>query len=72
MERGEETLLRSPQRNKALEGEAQECWGLKEASKAVKIREARQEGSQTLRWDFLRVGQRFSGRFSQEECKEGF
>jgi hypothetical protein len=67
MERGEGTLLRSPGRRKALEGEAQECWGLKEASKAEGIRKARQEGSQTLRWDFLRAGQRFSGRFLKEE-----
>jgi len=33
MERGEETLLRSLKRRKALKGEAQECWELKEASK---------------------------------------
>lgn len=36
MERGEETLLRPLQRNKALEGEAHERWELKEASKAVR------------------------------------
>jgi len=31
-ERGRETFLRSPERRKALKGEAQERWGLKEAS----------------------------------------
>jgi len=33
VERGEETLLRSPKRSKALKGEAHERWELKEASK---------------------------------------
>jgi len=59
MERGEETLLRSSERRKALEGEAQERWELKEASKAERARKARREGSQTRGWDFLRTGQRF-------------
>jgi len=33
VERGEETLLRSCNRRKALKGKAQECWELKEAFK---------------------------------------
>jgi len=67
MERGEETLLRSSERRKALKGEAQERWELKEASKVERAREARRAGSQTRGWDFLRTGQKFSGRFLKEE-----
>jgi len=38
----------SPKRRKALKGEAQERWELKEASEGVGTRGARREGSQTL------------------------
>jgi len=38
MERGEETLLRSSEWRKALEGEAQECRELKEASRVIGIK----------------------------------
>jgi hypothetical protein len=37
-ERGEETLLRSSARRKALKSEAYERWGLKEASKGLRAR----------------------------------
>jgi len=38
VEGGEGTLLRSPKRRKALKGEAQERWELKEASKGCEAR----------------------------------
>jgi len=43
-ERGEETLLRSPGRNKALKSEAQERWWLKEAAEAVKAKNLPSKG----------------------------
>jgi hypothetical protein len=38
VERGEETLLRSCVRRKALKGEAKERWRLKEASKVRRVK----------------------------------
>jgi len=47
--RGWETDFGSPKGRKALEGEAHERWGLKEASKVEVVRKNRcEEGSQTL------------------------
>jgi hypothetical protein len=40
VERGRETFLRSSGRRKALKGEAQECWGLKESSKGIEVERA--------------------------------
>jgi len=39
VERGEETLLRSSDGRKALKGETQERWELKEASKGCEARQ---------------------------------
>jgi len=47
-EGGLERVRRSPGRRKALKSEAQERWGLKEASQDEGTSPARREGSQTL------------------------
>jgi len=47
-EGGPERDSRSPGRRKALKSEAQERWGLKEASKGVRATPSHREGSQTL------------------------
>jgi len=56
-------------RRKALKGEAQECWELKEASEDLGD-ESRREGSQTLSTELLKRKANFSDAFSKERVKK--
>jgi hypothetical protein len=65
---GWETDSESPKGRKALEGEAQECWRLKKASK---VRAARSTSAERVAKPYVRglrkTGQTFSGRSSKRE-----
>jgi hypothetical protein len=60
---GSERIYRPGERSKALKGEAQERWGLKEVPQ-VPRRESRREGSQTLRAVPLPIKATVGGRFA--------
>jgi hypothetical protein len=58
-----EREIRPLGRRKALKGEAQECWELKEASEDLRDGESRREGSQTLGTGLLKRKATFSDAF---------
>lgn len=73
MERRRETFFRSLKGSKALEGEAQECWRLKEASEEREIERSLKRVAKPFKRTSRREGTLFGTRGENSTCmREGF
>lgn len=73
MERRKETFFRSLKGSKALEGEAQECWRLKEASEERKIERSLKRVAKPFKRTSRIEGTLFGTRGENSTCiREGF